>query len=431
MQPLRDYIFDSPLERRFLLSYRRLFSIDEIEQNTVLKWVFGATIFSYFNAFNQWINSEVLTVDSFAAGTHTCRPYLQNCGEWLFLRALPEGYSQTFLYMVLFGLLVLSVYCIYRKDWVLAHMALLPSFIWHILGVFVLSDSLGGNYDYYLFIFATVLLVVPHKEFFLKLTFVFLYFMSTLAKIHPAWMVGTYFSSLKTGLPFFPDWSIPIWTNLVIFMEMVGSWFLISKHRLLQRVALTFFVCFHLYSGLLVEYRYPATVLPALLILFGPLYRYQPPVFDRRSIAGWTLIACIFIAQLSPLVIRGDEKLTMEGNKYGLYMFESNHQCVSTIQIFYKNGEVSQQIRESISARNRCDPYRYWFRVRNLCQRNENIERIKWAFDHSINGGPFLRIVDTENACVLTYQPFRHNSWIKTERDSPLIIGWPVENIYY
>ncbi len=428
----RDALFNTPLEKRMLAAYRRMFSIAEIEGSQILQWVFGATIFSYFIAFNSWMSSSVTTIDAYLAGTHSCRPYFQSCGEWLFLRVLPNGYSQTALYMVFFALLLLAVYLMYRKDWVLAHLAIVPAFVWHTLGVFVLTDQFSGNYEYYLFVLAFVLLFLPHKEFFLKLTLVIFYFLSTAAKIHPSWTLGTYFSALKTGLPLFPDWSIPVWTNLVMAMEMIGSWFLLSSRPLLQRFAIAFFAIFHLYSGILVEYRYPATVLPTLLILFGPMYRYTPPPFDRRSVAGWCLIAFLVFAQIgSHVLIPGDEKLTLEGNKYGLYMFEANHQCISNVRRIYTDGTEKTTRDESASARSRCDPYRYWFRLKTICERTPGIEAIVWTFDHSINGGPFLRIVDTENACELAYSPFSHNEWIKTEKDNPKILGYPVENIYY
>lgn len=429
MDALLHSIFASRIERSSFEWLKKIFSIHEIEGNKVLQWVFGASAFSYFLAFNSWIDSVETTQDVVSANSVRCWPYFQSCGDWLVMHALPEGYSQTFLYMVLFALLVLCVYLIWRKEWTLAWLALLPAFLWHALGTFLLTDALAGNYDYYIFILTFVLLFLPHKEFFLKTVFVLFYTLSTVAKIHETWILGTYFSSLKTGLPLFPDWSIPIWTNVVIGMEMIGAWFLMSRRPYAQRLALIFFVTFHLYSGLLVEYRYPATVLPTLLILFGPMYRYTPVAWDFRSIAGWTLVLLMCVLQFVPRLIPGDEKLTMEGNRFGLYMFEANHQCVSVAHIYKGNGEVREDRRESASARARCDPYRYWFRVKQTCQRHD-VDHIAWTFDHSVNGGPFLRIVDVEDACALSYRPLGRNLWIKTELDNPAIVGWPVENIY-
>ena len=409
--------------------YRALFSVREIENGRILQWAFGAAVLGYFIAFLGWMGSSATTIDAVARGVHSCWPYFQNCGDFYFLRALPEGYSQTFLYMVFFGMLVAVVYYIAERRWTAAHMALVPAFLWHATVTFVLTELMIGNYDYYLFTFGLILLFLPHKEFFLKLSLVFFYFLSTIAKMHEAWVIGTYFSSLKTGLPLFPDWSIPLMTNFVIFMEMIATWFLLGRNRVLQRSVLMFFIAFHLYSGLLVGYRYPATVLPMLIILFGPWYRYTPPPFDKKSLFGWMLIVLMLVLQLIPKFIPGDEKMTLEGNKYGLYMFESNHQCVSTATIYLENGMTATLTDESVVARARCDPYRYWFRLRASCDLPD-IEHIAWTFDHSINGGPFYRIVDVPDACTLTYAPFEHNAWIRTAKDAPSIIGYPVENVY-
>ncbi|MEZ4195485.1 MAG: hypothetical protein R3B53_03815 [Candidatus Paceibacterota bacterium] len=157
-----------------------------------------------------------------------------------------------------------------EKAWALVQTSLIPIFIWHTANTLLLSDFRSGNYEYYVIAFGLILLFLPYKEFFLKLTIVFFYVLSTFAKIHPSWIEGGYFTALKTGLPFFPYWSIPLVTNAVILMEMVASWFLLSRNRVLQISAFSLFVLFHLYSGILVEYRYPAQYYPFYLFYLDP-----------------------------------------------------------------------------------------------------------------------------------------------------------------
>jgi len=426
-------VFNSRLFNLVLAWYRRVFFIEEIEQSLVLKWVFGATLFSHFVAFNSWFYQRAMTVDTVLAHQHVCWPYFQNCGDFAFLRTLPEGYSQPFLYAFLFGTLLASFYFIYKRDWLRAHATLVPSFVWHTLGTFVLTGALSGNYEYYMFALTGILLFFPHKEFFLRLVLVLFYFLAGALKIHEGWILGTYFSAIKIGLPLFPDWSIPIWTNLVIFMEIVGAWFLFSKKWILQRLSLSFWTAFHLYSSLLVGFRYPSVVLPTLLILFGGPYRKTLIPCDRKSIVAWVLVGALIPLQFVSVAIPGDTKLTLEGNKYGLYMFEANHQCISQINMYDSEG-VPQDTSyyESENARNRCDPYSFWFRMQQECDvYSGSGMTVAWTFDHSINGGPFLRIVDEKDVCALKYKAFGHNEWIKTEKDNPPVIGYPVENIYY
>jgi len=404
---------------------------DEFKESMAARAALCVIPFTYFIVFTGWFSRSMITVEIVAANNHVCPAYFQNC-EWLyFLSALPDGYSQSILYMFLFGVLTFAVYLLTQKEWRLASLVLIIPYLWHGANVFLFTDYANGNYEYYLFLFTSIILFFPHKEFFAKLMLVMFYVLSTFAKVHPAWIAGTYFTNLQTGLPIFPNWSIPLWTNFIILAELIGAWFLLSSRPILQRTALAFFVAFHLYSGILVGYRYPATVLPMVLAVFGPWYRYQVPPFTKRSVIGWSLMVLLICFQMLPKLIPGDEKLTLEGNQYGLYMFDSNHQCISEAIIYYRNGEVRQNLDAAVLARDRCGPYRYWYRFNNVCDANDEVERISWKLDHSINGEPFLRIIDIPDACAVEYHPFKHNEWIKTHEDNPEVIGRPFKNLYY
>ena len=249
---------------------------EEIKNNSVLQWSLGSLIFCYFIVFMGWQSMGSTATTALDELTYVCPPYFQACEIFYFLEALPFGYSQNIFYMGLFLILTWSTYLIAKRAWRAVQISLLPIWLWHSLNVLFFTDMRAGNYEYYLIVFGFILLCLPHKEFFLKLSLVIFYVLSTMAKLHPSWIEGSYFSALKTGLPIFPDWSIPLFTNLVIMAEMLGSWFLLSNKPKVQKIAFWFFVVFHLYSGILVGYRYPATVLPFLIILFGPWYRYTP-----------------------------------------------------------------------------------------------------------------------------------------------------------
>lgn len=402
---------------------------NEIAQSKVLQWSLGALVFVYYIVFSSWIPSTRLSIESLGGPTYICPPYFQSCEFFYFLQALPYGYSQSVVYMAFFALLIWCVYLLTERAWGFVQFCLMPVFVWHTAITLFSSDDRAANYEYYLIAFGLILLFFPHKEFFLKLIIVFFYTLSTATKIHPSWIEGGYFTALRTGLPFFPDWSIPLFTNFVIIMEMVGAWFLLSKNTLHQRTAFIFFVVFHLYSGILVMYRYPSTVLPFVIILFGPLYRNTPIPLDKKSIVGWFFILLLLCFQLSPKLIPGDEKMTLEGNKYGLYMFEANHQCFSEEVTIYTDGTRHESTRSNAVSRSRCQPYEYWFNLKEQCKKDSGISAIEWRFVHSINGGPFYKIVDMPNACALSYNAFKRNEWIK-DSDTAEIIGYPVRNIY-
>jgi hypothetical protein len=82
-----------------------------------------------------------------------------------------------------------------------------------------------------------------------------------------------------------------------------------------------------------------------------------------------------------------------------------------------------------VLARNRCDPYDSLVQIRNEFCSDTSVTRVEWKFDHSINGDPFLRIVDEQNACDLEYTTFRHNAWIKTEYEAQPV-ALPLKSIY-
>lgn len=426
----KNKLINSKFLRNFLHWYGNFFSIREIKNSLVLRWFAGYVIFATFVVFFNWVYNNALTIQAVVFASHRCWPYFQNCGDWYFLSALPYGFSQNILYMLFFGFLVLSVYLVYKRNYILIHPILMFLFIWEFLVLFVLSSAFRANYYYYAVILTFVFLFLPYKLFFLRLVFVIMYFLASTVKINEGWILGTYFSSMVTGLPIFPDALTPIFTNIAIIMEMIGSWFLLSSNKYLQRSVLSYFIVFHLYSITLVQYRYPSIVLPALLILFGPEYHSYRLHFNKKIISGFLFIFFMITAQVLSFTISG-KIVTMEGNYYGLYMFEANHQCISTSKIYAKNGTlISSNTDQSASARSRCDPYNEFFRLKQVCKRSpEKIGRIEWIFDHSINGGPFYRIVDEKNVCFLKYNAFKHNEWIKLPEKAK-IVGYPAKNIY-
>ncbi len=435
--------------------YHRLFSIAEIETQPILQWMFGASLFYFFVSFSRWIGDTSITVEAAERGTAICWPFFQNCTDFYFLHLVPYGYSQSTLYMVFYGIMALIVYLMWKKDWVQAHALLFTLLLWKLF-VIAMSFTISGPYDNYHIILTSMLLFAAHKEYFLKLSFVIMYFVSATIKFSDSWVLGTYFTSLKSGVPLLPSWFTIFATNIVIFGQIIECWFLMSRHKLLQRIAVVYSAFFHLYSGILVHYNYPSVALPPLLILFGPLYRHTPSPFTKKSLIGWTVIVLILLYQLLGFVITPNRFSTLEGHRYGMYMFEANHQCQYTIKTYArtdaensswdglqcsgkyclthtstesKNGTtIYTRSGESASAWNRCDPYELWYRARSTCD-NPTVERISMQFDHSINGGPFYRMVDEASICDLTYHPFSHNEWIKLPPEAP-IIGYPVQNDY-
>jgi hypothetical protein len=396
--------------------YSSFFSLHEITHSRVLQAIYYVLCLSFFVTFFGWIERSSISVSTFVAGTHICPPYFMSCGDYFFLQMLPYGYSQSGLYVFLFLVLGWGIHGAYTQRWSQAHAALLICFIWKCIVGFVFTYGMLGNFDYYDMALACVWLFAMHKEYFARVVFVLMYVLASSIKIDSGWIVGEYFTTLVTGAPLFSGTAVPIITNLLICMQMLGAWLLLSGTPWLQRTAFVYFFLFHVYSGVLVNYRYITISIPALWVLF---YEYVPMVLLRirkSSLFGYGFLVILVCGQLVGILIAGDQKKTLEGNYYGMYMFEANHQCYSRAEI-YRKGILDPEIalRDSHVANNRCDPYHYWFRLHTKCVRDTTIERIRWTFDHSINGGPYERIVDVENTCTLAYAPFAHNPWIRLD----------------
>lgn len=383
----------------------------------------GWGLLTFLISFNTYFSSGYLSSYSGLP----CFPHFQNCKALLsnlHLQPLPLSYGESTFFTILLGLIVLAAYLLYSKKYTYVHLII---GILLSVKILILCFNYGlGNYDYYDIVLLTVFFFYPSRQDLAKLVFVILYFLASTIKIHEGWIVGTYFSSLYYGLPSVPDAFTPIATNIVIIMQLAGCWFLLSKHKKIANYVLYFFIFFHLYSTVLVAYRYPITSLLSMLVIFvatrdtstKPDYK-----INKRNAAFYFLMSIILVGQSVAYIIPGDQKLTLEGNNYGLYMFEANHQCVSTVTV---KGVPTQEF--SYDARNRCDPYGYLYTLQYRYCKKEAFP-ISWTFDHSINGKPFLRIIDSNDLCALRYKPFTHNSWIKLEEEAP-VVGMPYKNIY-
>ncbi|MBV9159715.1 MAG: hypothetical protein JO019_03930 [Candidatus Kaiserbacteria bacterium] len=428
---LRERVFDSAGEKQFFGWYRRFFSVAEIEARPTLQLIFGALLFSLLISFIGWAHNPSITIGSYLSNSYVCWPYFQTCGEHYFLQGLSHGYSQTALYAVLLGIIALAAWLAYKKEWVLAHVLVVILWLWKALVVFALTRALAQNFDYYEIILLFVLLFLPRKLFFLRLTFVSFYFLASTVKFSAGWILGSYFTSLQNGLPLFGSAFAPLYTNFVIALEAIGSWFLLSEQKRLRYPVFALFVLFHLYSSIIIGYRYPVLALSILIILFGISDEREDFRFDKSFLPGMLFLALLFAVQFSPLFIPGDERLTGEGNRFRLFMFEANHQCISKFTINWKSGAPSTIVRESANARVRCDLYNEWFWVHQVClRRSASIKDISWTFDHSIDGGPFYRLVDTNDACALDYAAFSHNTWIHLPENGAPIVGYPLKDLY-
>lgn len=386
-------------------------------------------IFNYFLTFHYETYKAVGSQTSFQQGHGVCPPYWQNCNLWLTLDILPGNLSYYWLMMTLFVLIIGAGTFPFIKRFRSFSLYCLFCIIIYKIGMSFLFDfSSIKNFDYFFVPISILLLFSKNPTRSASFVFIFIYFSASSEKFEASWLAGTYFTSTLYGLPFVKSINITILlTNIVTIMELAGVWFLLSKNRLLRFSVLGFFLFFHVFSIPMVGLRYPIQTVPFLLLFFI----YNEWGFNIKLCrTAKALVSVLFTLQIFPAFIQGDETLTLEGYKFGVSMFDANHQCSSNITVNYKNDKTHSILKNTRSAMNRCWIYsKYWKIKKKLCSKPE-VSKISWMFDHSRNGEPFLRIINVENICNKPYLAWNHNQWIQLE-DEAQIVGYPYPNFYY
>lgn len=416
---------------KFWKWYADTFSIDEIARSRTLQLAAGVLLLGWLLEFQSWFRFPDFTLNAVRDGLHLCWPWFQSCGEWYFLTTGTLGYSQSVLYAGLWALMALALLALVYRKYAYMHAIFFVLFAWEVLGMFF-AYRFAVNYWYFHLLMAALFLCARGKLAFLRVAVVVFYVFAGIIKLTPSWISGEYFSALSQGLYLFPDMLIPVATGAVILMELVLVWYLLSSRREYRLSVLAILFVFHTYSVIYVGFTYPTVVLPMVLVVFlsNEEVRIRVRTF-MRSIAGTVIVGFFVAVHLVPLFIHGDVRITLEGNKYGNYMFRANYQCESRATFVHTSGRAVVKDSTSFFANYRCDPYGHYFYLKQMCVNDETIERIAWTFDTAVDGSPFMRIVNVENACELEYTPFLHNEWIRLPgEDEVEIVGIPAKNRY-
>ncbi len=409
----------------------RIFHTSEIANSNSLYIAAWVLLFGWYLEFSFWSQYSDFTRNAVMEGRQLCWPFFQSCGSWYFLTVPPLSNLQGAVYALLFALLVWAGFLLIRHRFEAVYALFLVFFAWETL-VMLMSMRLSVNYWYFHFLYAALFLFARYKLQFLRVGAVLLYFLSGLLKLNESWLSAGYFNALQDGLYFIPHALMPLATNSIIFMELVLVWFLFYPDRRVRLSVLGVLALFHTYSAVFVGLRYPSIVLPMVLALFfageqAP-WSWKPL---KYLFAGGLILLLVCAVDAVPYTIPGPSRVTGEGNKFGVYMFDSNYQCTSVATTHYKNGTSEVATSTSTYSIQRCDPYAVWFYLKQLCLLNPDITSTVLTFDTSVNGSPFMRIVDTPNACALSYKPFTHNSWILIPGvDQVEQTGLPQKNLY-
>ncbi len=370
-------------------------------------------IFDLFQTFSNWAGNKYITLEYVSKNMAVCPPYFQSCVRYYFFDTIPMSYGQNILYMVLGIFLFLSLYFLYTKEYQKFLFFISIPFLYKIIYQYFLTYLIPGNYNVLGIFFGLVLLFSLYKVFYLRVLLVVFYLCAAGIKVHTGYMTGSVFTSLSLGVPLVPRFLLPYAGIFFFLLCIIAPLVLLFAKNIRHRVgALVLLTGFHMYSISMVGFRYSLLLIPLLWLLF--YFEKEEIVFEKKYLQDYgaiVIILTMIILQVIPLFIKGDERMTGEGYRYGYYMYDGNHQCESHKKVYYKDGSTEEMNTKNITAMYSCDPYEEWFKINRFC-RLQKVEKISWTYDHSLNGLPYRRIVKSENACTLKYTPFSHNEWI-------------------
>jgi hypothetical protein len=327
---------------------------------------------------------------------------------------MPNGYSLGLLYAFLGLTVVLAGIFAVQRKWGVACLLLAFLTFFKFFIVYVASFNVPTNYNALAIIISAALLFPKEKTFSIKVLITLFYYVTIIYRIHPGYLSGDVFTSLAHGLPLIPKIFTPYSGALFIVTLILAPTALWIKNDSIRIAGFAILLFFHTATIAIVGFIYP---LLSFSLLFFAFYVQDEQFTLKRVLAYRPLlfISLIMITgQIFPLMIPGDHRLTGEGTKLGFYMYEANHQCTGYLEAVYTNGTSNITPYSNGKAMGLCDPYLLWFDSRSVCERKE-IERVGMLFDHSINGHPYIRLVDEENICNQNYSFLSHNTWINLD----------------
>lgn len=323
------------------------------------------------------------------------------------------------------------------------------------LYLYLLDLRLFTTY-HHMHLLMAVLLALGVSRFWLQIALAQIYFFSGLGKWTDSWLGGQYFQSVPDGLPLLGSAPtvllVASWA--VIALEFLGPLCWFAPWRGLRRFSLLAFLCFHLYSGIIVGFRYPLLMLPLWYLVLWPLERPVQSNFQSRKqdVPGAVLLACTFLLGWAPYLIPGDERLTAEGRYFSVgNMFDASREVrfraeftkdgvpyllevhrsyprhgfydAVTEVLLSRNGEPREHVLGPVSVgavkispayfseahlRTIGDPYLYSFFLSRL-----GPESLKAELESALNGGPPTDVFSLERSQIPAYHPWGGNEWIR------------------
>lgn len=428
MSKIKELILD--FFENFNTFWFKKFNLIEFDHNRVLVGLLWANAFNLLLHADYWLSRGAGAIESIRQPRNFCPDYFQNCENWIFLHRGIDQITHAVYFSFLLAVLFVLAYSIVKKKWSIVHLVLCFFLFNQIYFSFLSGTQIATAFEYFSLVSLIVLIISRQRLQDLKYVWVFLYFLAGIVKINESWIVGSYFSSLRMGLYLFPDWLIPFLTNLVIISELFGIWFLLSAQNKYRVYVYWYFMIFHIYSAIYVNWFYPLLAIPTLTLLFFEECEFKKSSNDQLNLSKRIMVLVLILGSLNllPLILSENNKVDNVGGSLAMNMFDSNRQTHSTLKVFYKDKTIQPKSSEAWASNAflRVWPNHILYRIKKRCV-SEAVDKIQWTLETSMNGGPFRQIVNVDNACDLSFSFWGHNDWIDV--NGP-IVGYPRKNFY-
>lgn len=301
-------------------------AVEEVERDPRLRMILAALLLYFYVTFYNWWRNAALLLSTKGQETFNAVPtwVFENWRGILFL----DHFSMK-VYLWLLGMTALvGVFALMYRPSCRLSMAILAFLFANKLLFYLMDLRLMANFHHLHLLYCAIFLISREKLFFFRLALLVSYEMSAIIKLTPSWLFGEYFNSVPGKLPLLPknEMFVMLAMQSIIVMEVLGPLLWFSRKSWIRKASVVVFLIFHLYSGLLVGFKYTTLMLtclvPAFLDFDAPAHsRYR---YTRRDLAPILALCLCLVGGFWHFTIPGDARLTAEGRYLGVFMFDAN-----------------------------------------------------------------------------------------------------------
>jgi len=194
-------------------------------------------------------------------------------------------------------------------------------------------------YYHVLAILALFSLTFTDKVWSVRVALSLIYFLAAISKLTPSWIEGEIFLSLPPyHLPFFPDHPLllKVLSLALMMIEFITPIFFLGRSTQLRNFFFSFWIVFHLYTILLLNYKFPTIMLGHLVLSFLFLETDKTYPYLLKNKLQLLIISILVIWSLTHFLIPGNKSITGEWRTAGLFMYDINSTCLLKIDINFK-----------------------------------------------------------------------------------------------